>query len=532
MEKECAHCGGRFVAKRKSRLYCSDNCKQLAYYKRNGLVLQGNKSQHTPLEGYSIAKDVDLIAAFSKSFITRLNALIEEEVHSRLAQRLGTDVANQNRAVKSYFAESDKNISATNHPVADNLDSDSSREVDVKDDIDTTTESPEPFTETENINNHEPVDLSNDDDRQPEYSKDVDVKSNIDTSAKSVEPFTQMECRHPEPVDFPDDDQPIVNSNEVSVKDDINTTSESIASFTESKAEIESAENNDRSIPANTIDNTPQSPEALNVKHEQEASFTATSENNGEQNLDNDAGFEKALAALDDFTVSDINSSIYRKKERLSSTPTGSFPSQASLDSNQPLNVKGSGIAKDKKEKISSIIASLQGVARKDVFSQPIRESSRQDNPLKPEGAREFKWVHSTFIEQINKHPRRTDIEFLRYKSPDQWKIFVVTKSLLRHLALLTLCPAVTRHAVVELSNGFYIMISSKEFSSLPKSFPYQETIVQLHKQIRSIAEKATSKPAPLRISRAQRAEIFAILTEMKSTVKGVEFGTLKINLG
>ena len=527
MEKECAHCGGRFVAKRKSRLYCSDNCKQLAYYKRNGLVLQGNKSQHTPLEGYSIAKDVDLTAAFSKSFITRLNALIEEEVQSRLAQRLSTD-ANQNGAVKSYFTESDN----TNHPAADNLDSDSSREVDVKDDIDTIVESPEPFTETENINNHEPVDLSNDDDPQPEYSKDVDVKGNIDTSAKSVESFTQTECRHPEPVDFPDDDQPIVNTNEVSVKDDINTTSESIASFTESKAEIESAENNDRSIPANTIDNVPQSPEALNVKHEPEASFTATSENNGEQNLDNDAGFEKALAALDDFTVSGINSSIYREEERLSSTPTGSFSSQASLDSNQPLNVKGSNIAKDKKEKISSIIASLQGVARKDVFSQSIRESSRQDNPLKPEGAREFKWVHSTFIEQINKHPRRNDIEFLRYKSPDQWKIFVVTKSLLRYLTLLTLCAEVPRHTVVELSNGFYIMISSKEFSSLPKSFPYQETIVQLHRQIRSIAEKATSKPAPLRISRAQRAEIFAILTEMKSIVKGVEFGTLKINLG
>lgn len=42
MEKNCIYCGTHFTSKRKSRKYCSDNCKQMAYFKRNGLIFSGN----------------------------------------------------------------------------------------------------------------------------------------------------------------------------------------------------------------------------------------------------------------------------------------------------------------------------------------------------------------------------------------------------------------------------------------------------------------------------------------------------------
>ena len=41
MEKNCTYCNTHFTAKRNSRKYCSDNCKQMAYFKRNGLILSG-----------------------------------------------------------------------------------------------------------------------------------------------------------------------------------------------------------------------------------------------------------------------------------------------------------------------------------------------------------------------------------------------------------------------------------------------------------------------------------------------------------
>jgi hypothetical protein len=577
MEKECAHCGERFVAKRKSKLYCSDNCKQLAYYKRNGLLLQGNRSQHTPLEGHGIVKDVKVSPALSESFIARLNALIEEEVQRRLAERVSADdIVKQKGTVKPYFTESDNSIFAIQDNAGGSHNADYSHEVDVKDDIDTTAELQESFTKPENVNSHvEPASLSNDEE-QAQCSKDTNVKDDIGTTTKSVESFTQTEDPHLEPVDFPDDDEPIDNSNDISVKDDINTTSESIASFTESKAEIEGIESSDCSTPKAAIYSDTQSPEALNVKHEPEASFTVTNVNDGQQDVDNDAEFEKALAALDNFPIPGIDNSKYA--ELLSSAAATSFPSQTPLDSSQPFNVKDSIIANEKKEKIAALIASLQAVARKDNFDKPVTgrspESSQEGNLLKPEGinnnpspqhslpfnvkesfttshktgitpvkakdvsnvdldkhtreASEFKRVHSTFIRQINKHPRRADIEFLQYRnSPDQCKVLITTKSLLRHLMFFTLCRQVNRHAVIQLSNGFYKMVNSEEFSSLPKSFPYQETLVQLQKQIRGIAEKAKSTSISLRISRAQRARLFAILTDMKSTVKGIEFSKL-----
>jgi hypothetical protein len=536
MEKECAHCGGSFVAKRKSKLYCSDNCKQLAYYKRNGLVLQGNRSQHTPLEGHGIVKDVKVSPALSESFIARLNALIEEEVQRRLAERVSADdIVKQNGTVKPYFTESDNSIFAVQDNAASNHNADYSHEVDVKDDIDTTAEPQESLAQTEDVNNHvEPVGLSNDG-KQLQYGKDANVKDDIGTTTKSVESFTQTEDPHLEPVDFPDDDEPIDNSNDISVKDYINTTSESIASFTESKAEIEGIDSSDCPTPQAAIYSDTQSPEALNVKHEPEASFTVTAVNDGQQDVDSDAEFEKALAALDNFPIPGIDNSKYAEEELLSSAAATNFPSQTPLDSSQPFNVKDSVIGNEKKEKIAALIASLQAVARKDNFDKPVTgrspESSQRGNLLKPEGinnkpfpqhnlpfnvkesfttshktgitplkakdvskvdqdkhtqkANEFKQVYSTFIRQINKHPRRADIEFLQYRnSPDQCKILITTKSLLRHLMFLTLCRQVNRHGVIQLSNGFYKMVNSEEFSSLPKSFPYQETLVQLHKQM------------------------------------------------
>lgn len=41
MENNCLYCERHFTSARSNKRYCSDNCKQMAYYKRNGLVLSG-----------------------------------------------------------------------------------------------------------------------------------------------------------------------------------------------------------------------------------------------------------------------------------------------------------------------------------------------------------------------------------------------------------------------------------------------------------------------------------------------------------
>jgi hypothetical protein len=41
MIKTCHHCGKPMQSQRNTKKYCSDNCKQLAFYKRSGLALSG-----------------------------------------------------------------------------------------------------------------------------------------------------------------------------------------------------------------------------------------------------------------------------------------------------------------------------------------------------------------------------------------------------------------------------------------------------------------------------------------------------------
>ena len=49
MHNNCEYCQKPFRAKRITRKYCSDNCKQLAYFKRNGMVfgMNGTKEENT-----------------------------------------------------------------------------------------------------------------------------------------------------------------------------------------------------------------------------------------------------------------------------------------------------------------------------------------------------------------------------------------------------------------------------------------------------------------------------------------------------
>lgn len=42
MEKKCLHCGLHFTTNRSNKKYCTTNCKQMAYFMRNGMVLAGN----------------------------------------------------------------------------------------------------------------------------------------------------------------------------------------------------------------------------------------------------------------------------------------------------------------------------------------------------------------------------------------------------------------------------------------------------------------------------------------------------------
>jgi chemotaxis protein histidine kinase CheA len=64
-EKPCQYCGENFTSLRSSKKYCSNNCRQMDYFKRNGLTLVGNpeneeKEETEPKVSEVIVKEISL----------------------------------------------------------------------------------------------------------------------------------------------------------------------------------------------------------------------------------------------------------------------------------------------------------------------------------------------------------------------------------------------------------------------------------------------------------------------------------------
>jgi len=77
MTTTCLHCGSPMQSQRNTKKYCSDNCKQLAFYKRNGLALVNN-DENLPLSGRQeiekepVDNEVVLIQSYQQEFNEQL----------------------------------------------------------------------------------------------------------------------------------------------------------------------------------------------------------------------------------------------------------------------------------------------------------------------------------------------------------------------------------------------------------------------------------------------------------------------------
>jgi hypothetical protein len=58
MEKNCLYCEAHFTTNRRNKKYCSGNCKQIAYLKRNGLIFSGiSEATHVKYDAPTIVKE-------------------------------------------------------------------------------------------------------------------------------------------------------------------------------------------------------------------------------------------------------------------------------------------------------------------------------------------------------------------------------------------------------------------------------------------------------------------------------------------
>lgn len=75
MKKKCLYCDAEIDCKRLTKKYCNDNCKQLAYFKRNGLQLSGKP-------------EINLVPIISAQPEVKNSKVIQEEIMNEIAMKV------------------------------------------------------------------------------------------------------------------------------------------------------------------------------------------------------------------------------------------------------------------------------------------------------------------------------------------------------------------------------------------------------------------------------------------------------------
>lgn len=75
MKKKCLYCDAEIDCKRLTKKYCNDNCKQLAYFKRNGLQLSGKP-------------EINLVPIISVQSEVKDSKVIQEEIMNEISMKV------------------------------------------------------------------------------------------------------------------------------------------------------------------------------------------------------------------------------------------------------------------------------------------------------------------------------------------------------------------------------------------------------------------------------------------------------------
>ncbi len=133
MEKNCLYCEAHFTTNRRNKKYCSGNCKQIAYLKRNGLIFSGiSEATHVKYDAPTIGKEqnvkhpsmqtavkdgMEKIETQSVKYISE-EPTVKDETKNRETETVKYVSQTQSvKTVKQNENNSVKNDSAKNNPV-------------------------------------------------------------------------------------------------------------------------------------------------------------------------------------------------------------------------------------------------------------------------------------------------------------------------------------------------------------------------------------------------------------------------------
>lgn len=499
MQRTCLYCGASFRAKRATRKYCSDNCKQLAYFKRNGMVFGVNGLQPSPdpATNFTVNPIVkpDNVKSVNQSSVKNdaVKAIVPVSVKENTLKSLSVKSDADNVKPEQVFMQKQQEVAQT---LSDNK---------VREIINA-------------INAALDVKLERFFDN---VKKELDVKyaslyANWGLAQNTLEgepvvplcaqiPFTGVVIKGSETLNLKPTEDVSVNfdvkdGNTFIVKSDVKDDPYYLTNEGEKEDKIEDTESESLFT---------ESEQALPTRM-QYVDFPDDEDEREDKNelydMDEEGGEENEHGNDNEF---------YDNTERITQGETEQQP-------------------ESKQETTEEVKEKLQGLTERAEKVLPEKEQKSEEGADEAKGSEpEYHWFDSAYLFNVMRHYENDNGgDLLKDNTPDSDWVDVRLLCLIESVIKLNSFAHIDNETLRSINDAFNLLVNSRAFLSLPSYHPFLNTAIGLADLVSNLEKTNRNTPKPrVRLSFKKKAELVAIRLMMTNAgVQRKKFSELDFN--
>ncbi|MBA3706041.1 MAG: hypothetical protein H0W84_09125, partial [Bacteroidetes bacterium] len=511
MNNNCLYCGAPFKAKRTTKKYCSDNCKQLAYFKRNGMVFGMNGTNEDAVKNYTvkpIVKELCIKPENAKDLYAKTDSVkqndslkkqspvIVKETDSILRQGL-----KENQEATAILSE--KQLQELIYRISLSLDAKIINAIAI-------------------------------------VKQELDVKYASLYGKPELTQNTKVEALLCHPVPF----KGIAKyENEPAIKQELETTAKPNVKY-ESQALTQNTEKtvteNETHFTVNDKKEIPQTLPFIELSDDEEDKNEGEDENDSKNESENEYTDENEE---DDSELYDITTD--RKDEN-----------EATIKAD-PKNLNAEESERDKRLKeLEKELQALTFNAGQELQENTVTgnettlpvieeiqtESDPQGKPEpqqqeKPEAEQqeetqqEYKWVQSKFLKDIeNDFEESNGEEFWHSQNPNVIWVNTRLRCVMQNIIRLSEYKTIDRETLSQLNDALNKIINSYSFNNVPSDYPYLQITREVAERMNDLAVENRSDNIPLRINFKAKAKLVSMCYQMNDYVQILKFNEMNFD--
>ena len=497
MQNNCEYCGDPFKAKRVTRKYCSDNCKQLAYFKRNGMVfgINGVKTEDTvknftitPIVNDTVKQNANVKELYVKPDSVKQNDSVKtiSPVNVKQAESILRQGLKENSEPAAMLSE--KQLQELIYRISASLD------VKIKEAI-------------------------------------VNVKQELAVKYASLYPKPELTQNMPaevllcNPIPFKSvtqyESEPVINQEiTTTVKPAVKDESEPLAQNTEN-----TLTENEEYFTVNDKKEIPKTLPYLELADDPD-----NDENEDEHESENENN-------EDDSELYDMT-----KEERKTETTTVKHDTENMSDQetekedylNEPEEKLNAHTIKVEQELQENTVTESETtpICNEEQTKMKRQEYEQTQKPTeqKIETEQEYEWVQSKFLKDMeNDFEESNGQDFWDDEDPNVEWVNIHLRCVMENIIRLSEYNTIDKETLLRLKDGLNKIVNSYPFNNLPSDYPFIQVTIELAERMNELATNNKSENTPLRINFKAKAKLASMCYQMKDNVPLLKFNELDL---